>query len=239
MKRIFKCKTVFLLIGFYSIFLFSCNARIDGSLAADGSAAVSVSMSLEPRMTTLIRSLSRAGGQTDGPELDGPAIAQSMSYAPGVASVSFRNTASAAIEGQIRISNINDFLTLADGRGFITFEQGRDGGRCVININRNNGPVLIELLSSEIADYLNALMAPLASGEEMDKAEYLDLVASFYNRPLSNEIASSRIRATLDFPGNITSIRGGTFSGRRATFDIPLLDLLVVETPMIFEVRWN
>jgi len=213
--------------------LVSCAARIEGSLAADGSAAVNVSMSLEPRMTALIRSLSRAGGQESGAVLDGPVIAQSMSVAPGVVSASFRNTTDTAIEGQVRISHINDFLSA--GITFISFEQGR----CVINLNLGNGPVIMSLLSQEITGYLEALMAPLATGERMTKSQYLDDVAVFYNRSTSNEIAGSRVHVSIEFPGTITSVRGGTFSGRRAVFDIALLDLLVLETPLTYEVTWR
>ncbi|MCL2808699.1 MAG: hypothetical protein FWD24_01395 [Treponema sp.] len=237
MKRFypfFTVSTVFIVIFALS----SCAARIEGALAADGSAVLSVNMSLENRMASLIRLLSDAGGQTGVPVLDGPAIARSMADAPGIASVSFRNTSSTAIEGQVRISRINDFLSPANGRGFITFEQTTSGGRFEVNINRQTSPAIIELLSSEISDYLNALMAPIASGEVMTRSEYLEIVSTFYNVGISDEIAFSRIRATIDFPGTITSIRGGTFSGRRANFDISLLDLLVLETPMIFEVRW-
>ena len=223
------------------LLLISCASRIDGSLAADGSAVINVNVSLEPRMSTLIRSLSAAGGQTDGPVLDGQAISLSMSRAPGVASAVLRNTAPAAIEGQVRISQIGEFLSPAGSRqrNFITFEQNNRTGRCVININRQNGPVILELLSPEISDYLHALMAPLATGEEMNKNEYLDLVSVFYSKAVSDEIAYSRIRASLDFPGNITSIRGGVYTGRRAAFDISLLDLLVAETPLIYEITWN
>ena len=228
---------------FFALFtLLSCASRIEGSLAADGSAALSVSMSLEPRMTALIRSLSAAGGRTEGPVLDGPAIAMSMLNAPGVASVSLRNTAPAAVEGRVQISRISEFLSAADSRAgarFITFQQEQRGGRCQISINRQYGPEILELLSSEIADYLNALMAPIATGEEMTKSEYLELVALFYNQTISNEIAGSRILASLEFPGQVTAARGGTFSGRRASFNIPLLDLLVLETPMVYEVTWN
>jgi len=219
--------------------LLSCAARIDGSIAADGSASLSVSVSLEQQMTLLIQRLSAAGGQSGGSVLDGAAISSSMSSARGVASASLRNTGSAAIEGQIRISAINQFLSPADGRGFITFEQGRAGGRCVITINRDNGPVLLQLLSPQISDYLNALMAPLATGEELSKLEYLEIIASFYNRAISNEIAASRIRATIDFPGPVTSANTGAVSGRRVTFDIPLIDLLVLETPQVYTVSWS
>jgi hypothetical protein len=237
-KKNVSLKTLLLTGLCFILPFFSCVAGINGSLSADGSAAVSVNMSLEPRMTVLIRSLSVAAGQPDGYILNGSAIAQSLSEAPGVALASLRNTAPAAVEGAVRISNVNDFLNAANGNRFIVFEQGA-GGRCEININRVNGPLLLEMLSPEITDYLHALMAPLATGEDMSKSEYLELVASFYNKAISDEIAGSKIRASIEFPGPVTSVRGGIFSSRRAEFDIPLLDLFVLETPLSYEVSWN
>jgi len=240
--KLFSLKRAFLPLTLWLALLplFSCAARISGSLASDGSAALTVNISLEPRMTALIRSLAAAGGQTGGPVLDGPSIARSMSNASsGNVSASLKNTAPASVEGAIQISNISRFLAVGDRGGFIEFEQGRTGGRCGISISRDNGPVILGLLSPEIADYLNALMAPLATGEELSKTEYLELVSSVYSKAISDEISGSRIRASIDFPGSVTSVKGGTFSGKRANFDIPLLDLLVLETPMSYEVKWN
>jgi len=190
----------------------------------------------------MIKSFGSAMGQTDSPILDAAAIAKSMSAAPGIASVSLKNTAQAAVEGAVRLSKAGEFLAAANNgdnqKKFIVFEQG-NGGRCEININRVNGPEILELLSPEIADYLNALMAPIATGEILSKTEYLELVTSMYNKAISDEIASSRIRASIDFPGVITRVKGGTFSGRRADFDISALDLLVLETPLFYEVQWK
>ncbi|MDR1838135.1 MAG: hypothetical protein LBQ93_00915 [Treponema sp.] len=223
------------------LLLFSCAGQSSGSLSADGSAALSVSVSLEPQTAALVRRMFAAGGVTTGTVLDGPAIAKSMSNTPGIVSVILRNITPSAVEGNIQISQIGEFLAGSrqniSGR-FIVFEQGTSG-RCEINVNRDNGPVILELLSSQIAGYLNALMAPVATGEEMSKSEYLELVASFYNKPISDEIAASRIRASIEFPGPVSSVRGGTFSGRRVEFDIPLVDLLVLETPLSYEVRWG
>ena len=230
---------IFFVLGLCLAFFPSCATQINGALAADGSAALSVGVALEQQITLLAQRLSAAGGQGGGPVLDGPAISSSIAAARGVASAALRNTGPAALEGQVRISAIDQFLAAADGRGFIDFYQGGEIKQCNVYINRENGPVIIELLSPQIADFLNALMAPLATGEEMSRAEYLELVASFYNRAISDEIAASRIRASIDFPGAVTSVRGGTFSGRRVNFDIPLVDLLVLETPLSYEVRWN
>jgi len=239
MKRIYTCKIAILLLGLYFVMLASCAARIEGSVAANGSASLSVSVSLMPRMAAMIRSVAAAGGQTDIQVLDGPEISRSMSTAPGIQSVNLRNTFSTAIDGTVQISQLGDFLSSADGQGFITFRQEAGNGHIGINITRDNGPEMLEKLSPDISDYLHALMAPIVTGEEMSNADYLELIAVFYNKAISEEIADSKIRASIEFPGTITNIKGGTFAGRRANFDIPLLDLLVLEKPLSYEVSWN
>jgi len=239
-KHIIRKQAILLLLLLFILVTFlSCATRINGTISADGSAAFTTGISLEPGITILLQRLFIAGGQAGRQTLDGPSIAQSMENAPGITSVSFRNTSHTAIEGQIQISQINDFLAATDGRRFINFDQSRTGGRLTLNINRADSPAILALLSPEITDYLNALMAPIATGEVMSKNEYLAEVASFYNRLIRDEIASSRIRASIDFPGPVTNVRGGTFSGRRVNFDIPLIDFLVLETPLSYEVTWN
>jgi hypothetical protein len=56
---------------------------------------------------------------------------------------------------------------------------------------------------------------------------------------VADEIAAAKIRAFIDFPGPINAVKGGTYTGRRAVFEVPLLDLLVLETPLNYEIRWN
>ena len=223
--------------------LFSCAARISGPLRADGSAELALSASLEPRMTSLIRNLAAAAGaQPDKePVLDGPAIARSMSAAPGIASVSFINTSPAAIEGPVRVAQIGEVLATGKtgAQGFINFEQNKAGGRCIISISLETGPEILSLFSPQISDYLSALMAPIASGEALSKTEYLSLVSVIYGGAIADEISRSAIHASIEFPGQILSVKGGSFSGRRADFNIPLPDLLVLETPLLYEVAWN
>ncbi|MDR2101518.1 MAG: hypothetical protein LBP43_03000 [Treponema sp.] len=227
------------------ITLFSCSARITGAVKEDSSAEFALRVSLENRMTALIRSLSALSGSSpaasqDNPVIDGPAIGRSMAAAPGLASVSLRNDGPAAVEGEILISRIGDFLSLPESRGgkrFITYTPSP--GRLTITLDRSSGPGIMALISPEVTDYLSAFMAPVVTGEVLSQGEYLDLVASLYGRTLADEIAAARIYASVDFPGPLQSVRGGTFSGRRAEFAVPLVDLLVLENPLEYEVRWQ
>lgn len=238
----------------FLIFLFfvsSCASQVTGSLKVDGQADLQIYAALEPRMTALIGGLAAASGsaQPGAPILDGPAITASMSSAPGIASVSLKNIAPAAIEGPVKISKVSDFLAPAGTHKtkFIIFEQGAaaslkggssTGGRCAINLSLDSGPDILALISPEVSAYLAALMAPIATGEALSKAEYLLLVRSIYGRGIADEIAQASIRAFIDFPGSVKSVQGGTFSGRRAVFTIPLADVLVLETPLSYEVVW-
>jgi hypothetical protein len=218
---------------------FSCTAKIDGNIDANGSAVLNVNMSIGQRMTALIKAMAAAGGQETVQILDGQAISKSMSGSPGIDSVSLKNTSQSAIDGQIKISKINLFLSEVKGKEFIIFEQGASGGKCVFFVNIDNSQVILGHFSKDIAGYLNAIMAPAATGEKMTKTEYLELVGSFYNKGISDEIAASKVRVSIEFPGVVTNVKGGTFSGKKANFDIPLVDLLVLQTPLVYEVNWK
>jgi hypothetical protein len=167
-----------------------------------------------------------------------------MAAAPGISSVSLRNANPTTVEGTIAVSRIGEFLMLPESQGggrirFIQYEQGPGGGRLVISLDRDSAPQLFSLISGEVTEYLSALMAPAATGEILTRAEYLDLVASVYGKPVAGEIAAARIHAVLDFPGPVGAVRGGSFQGSRVQFEVPLLDLLVLESPLSYEVTWK
>ena len=237
-----RIPTAVLFLVFFPFFV-SCAARVSGSLLADGQADMNISASLEPRMTMLITGLAAASGtvQPGAALLSGPSISASMSAAPGVASVSLVNTTPSAIEGPVKISQLGDFLAHGNANDFFSFEQSsaEKNGRCAIDFNLASGPEILSLISPEINDYLDALMAPIATGEELTKTEYLTVVGSVYGRGIADEISQAIIHVSIDFPGLVQSARGGTFSGRKAEFNIPLLDLLVLEAPFRYEVTWR
>jgi len=218
--------------------LSSCSARIEGSVMAGGAAEISIRTSLEPRTMILIRSLKGfMGGASDGQILDGQSISRSMALAPGIRSVSLRNTSPQALEGTISISHVGNFLSSGEGK-FITFTESTEISSIVVVLDRDSAPELITKLSPEVEEYLSALMAPVVLGERMSKREYLDLVASIYGRPLADEINAARILASIEFPRRLKTVHGGNFTGNRAEFDIPLIDILVLEQPLRYELSW-
>jgi hypothetical protein len=224
----------------------SCSARLDGALRRDGTAALTLEAALEPRMAALIRSLaalSRDAGPppAEAPLIDGVAISRSLAVAPGIAGAALVNTGPEAVAGSVTISRVDELLALPGTREerLIAYEQDGAGGRLTITIDRVSGPSLLALISQDVKDYLSALMAPVSTGEALSRTEYLALVAAVYGRGIAEEIAAARIRLAIDFPGPVLSAQGGSVSGSRARFEVPLADLLVLERPLVYEVRWH
>jgi len=240
-------KKILIVALFILVFMVSCSARINGILREGGSADLSIQASLEPRMTLLIRSFKAMMGNSGSDLiLDGPSISRSMAASPGVASAALTNTGPAALEGRVVIRKVEDFLSPVKEKRFISYWEGveaeRASGRIIVSLDRETAPELIALLSPEAVEYLSALMAPAVIGEDISKPEYLKLVSSLYGSAIADEIRNAKIQVSIGFPGTITTIRGGTASGssgRQAQFELPLLDLLVLERPLTWEVSWQ
>ncbi len=233
-------KPFFLVSAALSLLFVSCSARISGNVYENGSADVYIQTSLEPRTAALLQSFSRNQGSFS---IDSAAIGTSAAAAPGIASAQFKNIGASAIDGSIKISNIDDFLLTEESRSnayrFVSYTRSTGEGSLSINLDLTKGPLIISLFSSDVADYLSAIMAPLATGEVLSAADYLDLVTSVYGGNVSNEIKNALVSISLTMPGAVKSVKGGTFTGNQANFSVPLTDLLVLEKPVSYEIVWS
>jgi hypothetical protein len=225
-----------------------CSGRIDGDLRRDGSAAFNLEIRIEPRMAAMLRSLSslgnaaRAPAERNAPAINAAAIARSMAAAPGILSADLANTGPAGIAGTIRVSRADALFAMPDSAGrFVVLESGGETGenRLCVALDRETAPRLLAMISADVRDYLSALFAPAATGEPFSKAEYLELVEDIYGKALADEIAAAKIAAVIGFPGPISSAKGGTFNGASAAFAIALVDILVLEEPLEYEVIWK
>lgn len=220
----------------------SCSGNVAGALKQDGSAEIEVEIVLGKQMAgrlKMINSIMRAADSQDTESLllDGPAIALSMADAPGISAVSLRNTGPSAIAGTISVSRVDSFLSLpaAVGMPFIRYDPA---GRIVISLDMKTSPALLSLLSADVRDYLSTLAAPVATGMPLSKTAYREIVASLHGPKIADEIAAAIIPISIEFPRPVKEVKGGEVRGRSARFALPLMDLLVLEQPLIYEVAW-
>ena len=245
----------FLLVSalFMGLFLVvSCSGRYDFVLRPDGSADLAFSASLEPqtaRLVTNLASFAREGGAASEPLLDAARLAASLGSSASVSSISLRNPDMRSVAGTMKVTDLERFLadpspenkagSSISANRFVRIERSSSGGRIFLSLDRRSGAALLGNLSPDIFDYVSALLAPVATGEDLGTAAYLALVESMYGKGVASEIAAAGIRASVELPGEAVSARGGTVRGRKVDFSLPLVDLLVLERPIELEATWK
>ncbi|MDR2865518.1 MAG: hypothetical protein LBV68_07920 [Spirochaetaceae bacterium] len=241
MKKRLSCIISVLFLSALSI---GCSARISGTLNAAGRADLSINAGLGPKASAMMSRILSGTGASQSVLLDAQMLNTSLSRLPGIEKALFINKTADSIEGELVITKIDELISKSSGTAgpasqFVSWEQKGHGGKTVFYLDKTNGPKLIALLSPELSSYLSSIMAPLVTGEELMKKEYLDLISAVYGGAIAQEIAASRIKVSLKFPAKISGIKGGVYKDNTAEFDISLLDILVVETPLSYEIVWG
>lgn len=213
----------------------ACDARLDGVIHRTGRGEFTLKSTPFPAANRLLKRLSSDGGEA----LDANALNRSMALIPGVEQAAFSNATGGGIAGRVAITDMAGFLNRGEQAKAALWEQSSSGGKFRLDLNLDSGQSFLSLISPDLAEYLSALMAPIATGEVISGQGYLELVASFYGKAVAAEIEKAEFLLSLDFPGAINGINGGTYKGAHADFTIPLLKLLVLDEALVYEVSWK
>ncbi|MDR1787120.1 MAG: hypothetical protein LBR16_01500 [Treponema sp.] len=223
--------------------LCSCGAKINGELRAGGAGELRIEASFGKGIYGLARSFAAFSGDSAGAAvLDAERINRSLRARPGVSSSSLVNSSPQTLAGTVTISALAELLNANQAAG-VTFTEKNTGkaapsGALKVTLDRASAPQLLSLFAEELSDYLAMLLAPIATGEALSRQEYLETLRSIYSGAVADEIAAARVTVSLRFPSAVKAVSGGAASGRSASFDIPLLDILVLDKPCVFEVEW-
>ena len=113
-----------------------------------------------------------------------------------------------------------------------------------ISINPDN---LIDILETlpEITDYLDLLMAPVYTGEELSEQEYLELFASVYGKSFAKDFENTTFMLQVNVSEKINNIEiakdniaSVDISGSVATIKIPLYKLLWNSNITFFKIEF-
>lgn len=97
----------------------------------------------------------------------------------------------------------------------------------------------------EMTDYLDLLMAPVYTGEELSESEYLELFASVYGESFEKDFENTNLLLQIEVLQNIKQIQTesqsiGTveFSNKTAKIKIPLYKLLCKQDLTSFKIEF-
>lgn len=201
------------------LFFSACTASVEIRAYSDGRSAVRYDAAFGSAFVEVMKSLSDAGA---GPLFDTQTMTEQFQKA-GIpdAKVSSQNDASLAVSALLS-AGAKDPLSAS---GCIS---GTARG-VTLTLSPEKLSALYASLPETVQSYIDLFMAPVFGGEPMTAQDYVDLVASVYGKPLSDEIAAANVRITLYGPAG---------SGSKKTATIPLTDILTATKPLTYTVTW-
>ena len=113
-----------------------------------------------------------------------------------------------------------------------------------ISINPDN---LIDILETlpDVTDYLDLLMAPVYTGEELTEQEYLELFASVYGESFAKDFENTNFVVQINILEKIQNIETAkdniasvNFEGNVANIKIPLYKLLCNQDLTFFKIHF-
>lgn len=254
--------TICIAAAVFSFVMTSCSSSITVQAKKDCSSDVQIQTDLGNTVLQTIKSVtagmnqisSSANGSTaapadtsatDKPVFSAPEISQALSQGditnvvvqtPTSSSISVSGTLPAPADQKMTLKQ--DGIKLAN---FITCTKNSLtlilAPETVLNV--------VKSLPEESQSYLDLLMAPVITGEQMSASEYVELVGAVYGDEMSKELASSAVKISLVTPAGVqlkksslSDTKNVKTAADRVVFSIPLAEFLTLSTAQTFSISW-
>lgn len=223
-----------------------CSGKLSVQAKADMGADIQFSASVGQVITTTLKSMSSsiAGGKYSGGS-------QSLFSADAIKNAfngsDFTNVSVKTPESDSL--NLDASILPASKQ---THATGGVRASDIVNCTSNKltlqlSPSSLQKLSADLPKdtktYLDLFMAPVFTGEKMDKSEYKMLIASIYGDDIASEFDKAQITVSLSCPKgkkiSASSLPSGAkVSSSTATFDMPLMELLTLSGTKSYSISW-
>jgi hypothetical protein len=221
-------------------FFFSCSPRLLITVEDQNSGSLVFNTETGTAVESLIRSVSGAANQT--PLFEREKISRSLAEAGlTVTDISFPDNTGIAISAQVpdftkKNPSMPNAFSISSQSGITTM---------TVTVSEQILKTAAALMPPETVAYLDLLMAPVFSGEQLSRSEYIDLFAMVYGDTVASEMKKAHMYITLKSPHPIKTATVSdsaaaqvSFTGNEATFAIPLDLILTKSDTTIFTVSW-
>lgn len=236
MKNIAK---IISLISLTIITMSACAPKADIFIQQSGDAVITLDIKTGKTVDTLLESTAQF---TDEEKTESSSIfkIEEIKRAleeKGIKVLSMSTESVGGINTKIKIMNKD----MNDENAFVKTDM--KAGLLSLSIGPENIKEFVNMLSDDDKEYIDLLMAPAITGEDLSVEEYEDLIKQGYGEKLAKELKKSKFNVSLTCPRKIKSITIKPFgfiskNGNKGTVDIPLSELLCVKDPIFIEVKF-
>ena len=191
--------TLYALIAL-AFLLCSCTPQLSVNVKDNMNVDIAFSSALETDVEVQIRKL--IGVDSSTALLQQNAIAKSITDL-GFATATTKLSSPSAVDIQVQNQKLTDRNSVIEK--FLTIEESKTKTILTIDVSPHLIYEIIQGMPQDTQEYVELLMAPAFTGEEMDADEYLNLFALVYGQGLANAFEKSFLRIALRTPDTITS----------------------------------
>jgi hypothetical protein len=232
MKKLFYFSLIFILI----FTAFSCSPSLAVSLKNDDSADIQIVIS---NTESFFSNFSAFMDFSEDNFYDEEILSSNL-QSLGFSNINLESGKNADLKlfAQLKnISNLEEENPLSSA--FVKTENSFE-----LQINPEKMLSILEAIP-EMTDYLDLLMAPVYTGEELSESEYLELFASVYGESFAKDFENTNLLLQIEVLQNIKQIQTesqsiGTveFSNKTAKIKIPLYKLLCKQDLTSFKIEF-
>ncbi len=222
--------------------LASCSSKVNLTARTDGGTDVEFNTSFGKVLADTIKSISSTMGNSKSAEFfSAPAMQKALKDSDFTnVKVSTPNETSMNMSGSLPTA---DKQTHATGTLRAADFVSCTSNSMVLKLSPKNLKAFAGGLPQSTKNYLDLFMAPVFTGESMSREDYKMLIASIYGENIANELDKSSISINMAPPKGKTiktaSIpKNGSKSADKATFSIPLLDFLTLNSEQNYNIKW-
>ncbi len=226
------------------LLLGSCAARFDGSIAADGGARIDFKAEVPAVVGDKLRKLGAAGGGTVGAEtplFDLGQVRSAIVARPELSLVELSRPSPDSLKGTVAVKSLAKLASgpgLA-GTGALAYSTGPGWAELRIRLARGPESGLAALLPGVDPYLLDALSPPALEEEGAGAEEYRTMLRSVFGEKAMPALEAAAATVALTVPGEPIASGGGVLEGRSLKVRLPMVDVLVLEKPIEFWIRWK
>ncbi len=222
-----------------SAFFSSCSGSAGIALTAGGGARFRLETRVPSALAAKIRATSGITAAT--PLFDGAMAAKAAAARPELSLISFTSPDPDSMRAVVEAANLRKLLDRPDlaSSGAVILEKGPAWTELRVHLERGKVAALVGLVPGLDRDLLDSLSPPALDPDPLTKAEYRKSLLRPFGEAAVLALDAAILTLRLEAPGAILAASGGKTSGTSLTVDIPAFDLLTLEKPIDFSLRWK
>lgn len=228
-----------LVLALATALLAACSGGASASIRSDGGLRIQSSASVPAPLAARLRKLANLSETTS--LFDFEAGRKAVSETEGLRLVSLSAADADSLSLTLDIADLQSFVAEPKiaGSGAISLSSGAGWKELRVRLARGACAPLADLLPGLDPDLVEALSPPALDPEPITRAEYRRMLAGIIGEKAVVSLESATMTLKLSAPGPVLASSGGKLEGQTLGVTLPALDLLVLEKPIEFSLRWK